>query len=71
MAQHPLIINNNYAAQVRAEINAAFNSIKTQQSGTNPPPNPVKYQQYVDTDNDHLYIYNGSRWVDKGNIFTN
>jgi hypothetical protein len=34
--------------------------------GNNPPSTPTNGEEYVDTDNGHVYIYNGTTWVDQG-----
>ena len=69
MTQHNLIIPNRIGAEFRAEINKANRAILSGQSGPSAPANPVKYQRYIDSDNDHEYIWNGSRWVDRGSVF--
>lgn len=70
MSRSDLNIPNTDGARFRAAINQAFSAVRSGQSGRGLPLNPVKYQRAIDTSNDREYIWDGSRWVDRGNVFS-
>ena len=69
MSQHNLRIENLLGAPLRANLNEAFAAVKSRQSGPTAPSNPVKYQEWVNSTNDRLMVFDGSRWRDTGSIF--
>lgn len=70
MSQHSLIIPNaDGGSNFRAEINEALAAIKSRQSGPLPPSNPVKFEEWIDENDDTLKIFDGSSWVNRGNVF--
>lgn len=69
MAQHSFNIENDFAGPVLANMNAALAAAKSRSSGPSAPPQPVKYQEWINSNNDHLMVFDGSQWVDKGSLF--
>lgn len=70
-SQNPtaLVVTTPYSgATMLSEINAAFDTIQTNFSGTSAPTNPKSYQLWVDTANGVLYSYDGSVWLPIGAI---
>jgi len=70
MSQHDYIINNDTAANVRADINSALAAIATTNSGTTAPPTPSKSMLWYDEANDLLKIRNeaNSAWITMGSV---
>ena len=65
MAQASYTIENDFSAQVRANINATFQAVKSNNSGPTAPENAVKYQTWFNTTNDIEHIYDGNNWVER------
>lgn len=52
-------------------LNGAFDTLLSQSSGASAPPNPTTWQQWADTTNNQLKLWNGSQWLILGSFASN
>lgn len=70
MSQNSLVVPNGTGASVRAAVNSALDTLKTQNSGSSAPGTTSAYMLWADTTNDLLKIRNAANtaWITIGRL---
>ena len=61
-------VDNAAGNVVRADINSIFDAVRSSNSGSSDPSNPVKFMLYGDSSDDILKVYDGSNFKNIGDV---